>query len=223
MRLFQSIKQDIKRIIKVIRYSIRYRDKLIIDISCSIPNEACFEGANRIMPRSSFEGVMGYGSYICVDSHIHANIGRYSSIGPEVETNSGVHPFLAPFVTSSPMFYSIRKQNGTSFATKNLINEYRPPVSIGNDCWIGQRSFLAGGVNIGDGAVVLAGAVVTKDVPPYAIVGGVPAKVIRYRYDEQTISFLLKVKWWNLDKEWLKENWMLLSDIEKLKRHLEGV
>ena len=78
---------------------------------------------------------------------------------------------------------------------------------------------LIGGVHIADGAVVLAGAVVTKDVPPYAIVGGVPAKIIRYRYDEETISFLLQTQWWNNTEEWFKENWKLLTDIDKLKAY----
>ena len=78
---------------------------------------------------------------------------------------------------------------------------------------------LIGGVHIADGAVVLAGAVVTKDVPPYAIVGGVPAKIIRYRYDEETISFLLQAQWWNNTEDWFKENWKLLTDIDKLKAY----
>lgn len=95
------------------------------------------------------------------------------------------------------------------------------PVTIGNDCWIGQRAILIGGITIGDGAVVMAGAVVTKDVPPYAMVGGVPAKIIKYRYDEETIDFLLKAQWWNRPIEWLKENHALLCDIERLKEELQ--
>lgn len=82
-----------------------------------------------------------------------------------------------------------------------------------------QDVFICGGVEISDGAIVLAGAVVTKDVPPYAIVGGVPAKVIRFRYDEETIQFLLHIKWWNNDIEWFKKNWRLLNDINKLKEY----
>ena len=93
------------------------------------------------------------------------------------------------------------------------------PVVIGNNVWIGDKATILPGVSIGDGAVIAANAVVTKDVPPYAIVGGVPAKVIGYRYDEDTIDFLLKVKWWNKDKKWFKEHWELLCDIDKMKTY----
>ena len=75
------------------------------------------------------------------------------------------------------------------------------------------------GVCIGNGAIVAAGSVVTKDVPDYSIVGGVPAKIIRYRYDEETIKFLLTTQWWNNTEEWFKENWKLLADIDKLKAY----
>ena len=92
-------------------------------------------------------------------------------------------------------------------------------VSIGYDCWIGEGAFLKGGVKIGNGAVVLAHAVVTKDVPDYAIVGGVPAKIIKYRYDNETIKFLQKIKWWNNERERFKSHWRLLIDIDKLKKY----
>ena len=75
---------------------------------------------------------------------------------------------------------------------------------------------------IHDGAVVLANAVVTKDVPSYAIVGGVPAKIVGYRYDEETIIFLNKIKWWNNNPEWFEKNWKLLCDIDKLKGYYGG-
>ena len=91
-------------------------------------------------------------------------------------------------------------------------------VKIGSDCWIGEGVFLVGGIEIADGAMVLAHAVVTHNVPPYAIVGGVPAKIIGYRYDDETIQFLLKVQWWNKPIQWLKENWELLSDLKKFKQ-----
>ena len=90
---------------------------------------------------------------------------------------------------------------------------------IGSDCWIGLDVNLIGGIEIGDGAVVLSRAVVTKDIPPYAIVGGIPAKIIGYRYDKRTIDFLIHVKWWNNTPEWFKQNWYLLNDIDTFKQY----
>ena len=80
---------------------------------------------------------------------------------------------------------------------------------------------MIGGVIVNDGAVVLTNAVVTKDVPPYAIVGGVPAKVIGYRYDEDTIRFLLETQWWSNTSEWFEKNWMLMNDVEALKKYFD--
>ena len=78
---------------------------------------------------------------------------------------------------------------------------------------------IVGGIKIEDGAIVLAGAVVTKDVPPYAIVGGIPAKIVAYRYDSETIKFLLHIKWWNNSKDWLRKNWVLMCDMNELKKY----
>lgn len=86
---------------------------------------------------------------------------------------------------------------------------------IGNDCWIGYKSSIISGVTIGDGAVVLAKALVTKDVPPYAIVGGVPAKIIGYRYTQDQINKLLAIKWWNWPLNKIKENSNLFLDLDK--------
>ena len=163
---------------------------------------------------------MGYGSYIASNSTIVGNIGKFTSIASEVCTNLGIHPLTNPYVSTSPMFFSLLKQSGKTFAKKQMFHEFKKPINIGNDCWIGQRVFIVGGVNIGDGAIVLAGAVVTKDVPPYAIVGGVPAKILKYRYDEDTIQLLLKTKWWNKPIQWLEENWYSFNDIEKFKEIL---
>lgn len=179
-----------------------------------------FEGANRIYDRTLFRGSIGYGSYIGADGHIFAEIGRFTSIGPAVKTNHGAHPYSYPYATTCPMFYSTQKQNGQTFTDKDLFQEFRSLTKIGSDCWIGENAFLIGGIQVGDGAVVLAGAVVTKDVPPYAIVGGVPAKIISYRYDEQTIETLLENPWWNKDLEWIKQNWALFTDISKLLKVL---
>lgn len=79
-------------------------------------------------------------------------------------------------------------------------------VTIGNDVWIGTRVIIMGGVKIGNGAVIGAGAIVTKDVPDYAIAVGVPAKVVKYRFSPDIIEKLLELQWWNLSEEELKEN-----------------
>lgn len=142
---------------------------------------------------------------------------------------SGVHPITRPFVTTSPFFYSSKGQNGHRLYDKSLIEEVRYAdesrrysVVIKNDCWIGYGAYLINGVTIGNGAIVLAGAVVTKDVPPYAIVGGVPAKVIKYRYDEETIDLLLKSKWWEKDIEWLTLNKELFVDLDLFVKYFKS-
>lgn len=176
-----------------------------------------FEGANKIYPNSVFDGAMGYGSYVSSNCEIFASIGRFTSIAPYVRTNSAVHPYSAPYVSTSPMFFSLKKQNGRTFANVNKYCEFKTAPVIGNDCWICENVFICGGVTIGDGAVVMAGSIVTKDIPPYAVVSGMPATIKRYRYDNETIQFLLSLKWWNNDLVWFEENWELLCDIEKLK------
>lgn len=203
--------------------SFKWRKKLRLEFSSHIKRDSVFEGANKIYHHTYFSGTMGYGSYIGPHCEIIANIGRFTSIAPYVRTNTGVHPLYKPFATTSPMFYSTQKQSGVTFADRMIFQEFSAPTNIGNDVWVGENAFFVGGVTIGDGAVVLAGAVVTKNVPPYAVVGGVPAKVIKYRYDEETVLFLLNLKWWDKDREWLSEHWELLSDVEKLKEYCKNI
>lgn len=221
--LYRSVRDIVIRYKNYITLKLRFRGKVRFNFTTKVDISSSFEGANVIGDSTKFCGKMGYGSYICNDSSIIGNVGRFTSIAAEVKNAQGVHPITSPYVTTSPMFFSLKKQSGITFAKKQLFDEMRAPISIGNDCWIGQRAFFVGGLTIGDGAVVLAGAVVTKDVPPYAIVGGVPAKILKYRYDEETIQFLLEKKWWNMPVEWLKENSALLCDIDKLKETLKAM
>lgn len=211
------IKKLIHRILLYIYYKIAFRKRLLFFASSRIVKGSLFEGANKVYPHAYFWGNMGYGSYIGPNSYIIGNIGRFTSIATNVTCNLGFHPMHEPYATTCPMFFSLKKQNGYTFASKQMFNEMKSPISIGNDCWIGQNVFIVGGININDGAVVLAGAVVTKDVPPYAVVGGVPARVVKYRYDEDTIKFLLDLKWWNFPLKWLESHWTLLCDVYELK------
>ena len=218
----------IKQLLKRWFLRLKWHGKLQLEQGCDIALQAQFEGMNKIYSHSSFGGILGYGSYIGHHSSLTAKIGRFCSISNHVICNAGIHPFQAPFATTSPCFFSLRKQNGATFATQQMLNEIKTTdnegafdCEIGNDVWICEGVFINGGIHIADGAVVLAHAVVTKDVPPYAIVGGVPAKIIGYRYDEATIKWLLNVQWWNNPIAWFRAHWSLLCDIDKLKAYYD--
>lgn len=156
-------------------------------------------------------------TYVSSNTKIsNASLGKFCSIASDVIIGTGMHP-ADIFVSSHPIFFSPLRQAQISFADQAYFNEFSD-VLIGNDVWIGARAVILDGVTIGDGAIVAAGAVVTKDVPPYAIVGGVPAKVIRYRFAEENIDFLIKLKWWNKDLDWLKNNFMAFHDVDDLVR-----
>lgn len=148
-----------------------------------------------------FNVQMGDYSSIGIDSKIaNAVIGRYTVIGREVFVSVGAHP--TNYLTAHSIFY---KNNPWGFHpewVKDISFNEAPICNIGNDVWIGTRAIIMDGVNIGDGAIVAAGAVVTKDVPPFAVVGGVPAKIIKYRFNPDVIKRLTEIQWWNLpDKE----------------------
>lgn len=201
------------KILKYIFNRIKYRNNnVIFPVNCNIGLHSSFEGYNRLNGNSSFSGVMGRCSYIGPNSAISGKIGRYVCIGEEVRVLSGTHP--TNMVSMSPVFYSnMEAQCGKSYVRECLYDEHKYAdeinkhrVVIGNDVWIGARATLLAGVSVGDGAVIAAGAVVTKDVPPYAIVGGVPAKVIRYRFPEETVKSIWESQWWNWPEEYIEQN-----------------
>lgn len=146
---------------------------------------------------------------------INADIGRYCSIASEVCTISGRHP-TSDWVSTSPVFYSNECQCGMSYASEKLFDESSKKTIIGNDVWIGARAIILSGVKIGDGAIIAAGAVVTKDVEPYTIAGGVPAKPIRKRFTDEQIDALINLKWWDKDDMWMREYAAMFSHIEEL-------
>lgn|GEM_PF-1260479 len=160
---------------------------------------------------------LGDFSYVGENTLIqHVKIGKFTCIGPSVKIGLGNHP-LKNFISIHPIFYSLAGQAGdVTFADKQYFTEYLAS-EIGNDVWIGANVIIPGGVKIGNGAVIASGAVVTKDVPPYAIVGGIPAAVIRYRFPEETIYHLQEWKWWDKDPEWLKKHFRDMHDINNLE------
>lgn len=167
--------------------------------------DCTFSPCNRLYRRSFLRSAaLGRMTYVAESSRIgYTDIGAFSSIGPNVLLGGlGVHP--VDRLSTHPAFYSICLQAGATFAEQDLTQEL-PRTRIGNDVWIGASSIVLDGNDIGDGAIVAAGAVVAKPVAPYAIVGGVPARVIRYRFDEETIAALLEWRWWSLSDAQLKQ------------------
>jgi acetyltransferase-like isoleucine patch superfamily enzyme len=172
-------------------------------------------------PYHLFDCKVGDYTYISMNSRISmAEIGKFCSIGPNFVCGHGVHP--TDGVSTSPMFYSTMKQNGTTLSKEDKIQE-RKRISIGNDVFIGMNVTVLDGVTIGDGAIIGAGAVVSKDIPPYAIAVGSPIRIIRYRFDEDTVQKFLNLKWWDKDMNTLRlveKNFF--SPSEFLKAFKEG-
>lgn len=181
-----------------------------------------FEGYNRIGSYSFYSGHMGYASYIGDHCHVNADIGKFVCIGPRVVVARGNHP-TSDWVSIHPAFFSTAKQCGMTFVDKDLFEEKKQRVIIGNDVWIGDSVILIDGIKIGDGAVIAAGAVVTKDVEPYSIVGGVPAAIIRYRFEKNDIiKKLLKIKWWDRSVDWIGNNADKFNHIEEFLNEMES-
>lgn len=164
--------------------------------------------SNAVCLHNSSVGAFTY----FTDGYIYnTDIGRYCSVARGVNIGQGNHPM--DWLSTSPFQYELgfKFKTGALFPFHKVYKEFtvpqgnrrkaldairKPKTIIGNDVWIGHGVTITAGVNVGDGAIVAAGAVVTKDVPPFSIVAGVPAQVIKFRFTEDTIAKLLKLKWW---------------------------
>ncbi len=150
------------------------------------------------------ESTVGRSTYIQAGTYCHnVKIGPFCSIASRVVIGLANHPI--DYISTSPVFYD-NSQPLPHFLTNRVMrNVQLPCTEIGADVWIGDGAKIMSGVTIGVGAVIAAGAVVTKDVLPYAVVGGVPAKLIRKRFDEHLIASLLSSRWWDMSDIELKK------------------
>lgn len=203
--MLHSIEFFISRILRKARFSA-IRD------SCIHPTSKIESGTSfisSVIDRHSFCG------YDC-DVYL-AEIGSFTSIANGVVLGGARHPM--EWVSMSPVFYSGRDSVKAKFAEHKLMPPAR--VKIGHDVWIGRSAIVLASVKVGNGAVIGAGSVVTKDVPPYAVVAGNPARLIRYRFNEKTIRKLQEINWWNFSEERLKTFGGVFNDVDKFLSTVE--
>ena len=144
-------------------------------------------------------------------------IGKFCSIAPYALIGASEHP-TREFVSTHPFFYAEKPQY--SYAADRPYYEMQKRTIIGNDVWIAAGACIKTGVAVGHGAIIGACSVVTKDVPDYAIVAGVPARVLRFRFEEEDIRFLLESRWWDFDAEWLRKHFRSFHNVSSLRNAL---
>ena len=196
--MLQLIKFFVSRILRKSRLTA-------IRNSCVHPSAKIESGTSFISSSIERHSFCGYDCDVYL-----ASIGSFTSIANGVVLGGARHPM--EWVSTSPVFYAGRDSVKAKFAEHKLT----PPagVRIGHDVWIGRSAIVLAGVTVGDGSVIGAGSVVTKDVPPYAIVAGNPARLIRYRFDENVIQKLKEINWWNFSEARLKTFGGVFNDVE---------
>lgn len=154
---------------------------------------------------------IGSHSYIQKNSRLfNSTIGNFCSIASNVSIAPGLHPTSG--VSTHPSFFLKNTPLVVTFADRDFFDSAKK-VTIGHDVWIGENVIILDGITIGTGAIIAAGSVVTKDVEPYSIMGGVPAKIIKYRFSDDIILELLKSEWWNIPNSWFVSNFKSMHNI----------
>ncbi|MCM1233274.1 MAG: CatB-related O-acetyltransferase [Ruminococcus flavefaciens] len=178
-------------------------------------------GNNLILEEAELSNsYLGMCSYLAAGAKlVNVKVGKYSCIGPEVKVILGQHP-VTGIVSVHPAFYSTKNVIGYSYVKQDKFIETRIAaqeysVIIGNDVWIGMGAHIMEGVTVADGSIIAAGAVVIRNTEPFEVVGGVPARHIKYRFSKEERDKLLEVQWWDKDLEWIMEHAEEFEDIKK--------
>jgi len=208
-------------------YRVRMKYDVIFEKGATSGRATVFEGKNLLKQNAQvYSSYVGLCTYISGNTKLNkAKIGRFCSIGQNVVNSYGIHP--TEWVSTHPCFYSLQRQAGFTLVSVQKFDEHKfidkdkqYHIQIGNDVWVGNDVKIMDGITIGDGAIIATGAIVTKDVEPYSIFGGVPGKLIRKRFSEKHIEFLLRFQWWKKEYQWIAQNVSSFKSIsEFIKMH----
>lgn len=220
MIFFRVLVRVLRRAIYKVRYLYSFEVLRAKNPSCKFYDgarihETEFDAYNVIYEDVTIAfSKLGKHTYIQKRSTIfNAHIGKFCSIAAGVSIGPGIHK--TDFVSTHNAFYLYNTPLIKKFSKRDAFSSFST-VKIGHDVWIGERAIILDGLSIGNGSIIAAGAVVTKDVEPYSIVGGVPAKLIRKRFDNKTIEALLNLKWWDKPDDWLEKNYKLFLSTHDL-------
>ena len=160
-------------------------------------------------------GKHSFCGYDC--TFINCDVGSFTSIASNVVVGGARHPI--EYVSTSPVFLAHKDSVKKKYSRHNYVSN--PKTQIGHDVWVGEGVFIKAGVSVGDGSVIGMGSVVTKNIPPYTIYAGNPAKCIRNRFPDDVTQALLKLQWWDLPDHELSEIASLFNDPVKLLKNLD--
>lgn len=204
--LKKYIPEIFKNEIKILLNRIKNKDSFIL--SPYIDKESVLFGNNKVLRNSEiYKSELGKYSYVNSNSIIsYSSVGKFTSIGSNCTIGTPNHPVT--YLSTSPFTYNEEATiKDNKFGFSSIFETYSKKTLIGNDCWIGNNVVIMQGITIGDGVIIGAGSIVTKDIESYCIAVGVPAKVIKKRFDDDQLNYLIKLnidKWWDLEGEEFK-------------------